>query len=50
MAQLTWDPLKPSQPPEIKFQGADAETDTLRCTYEEHLEVRLAPSGTICLL
>lgn len=38
MAQLTWDPLKPSQPPEIKFQGADAEIETLRCTYEEHLE------------
>lgn len=43
MAQLTWDPLKPSQPPEIKFQGADAEIDVLRCTYEEHLEVVLAP-------
>ncbi|XP_034234991.1 E3 ubiquitin-protein ligase FANCL [Thrips palmi] len=38
MAQLTWDPLKPNQPPEIKFQGADAEIDTLRCIYEEHLE------------
>ncbi|KAJ1520764.1 hypothetical protein ONE63_003859 [Megalurothrips usitatus] len=38
MAQISWNPLKPNQPPEIKFQGADAEIDVLRCTYEEHLE------------
>lgn len=38
MAQLSWDPLKPNQPPELKFQGADAEVEDLRSTYEEHLE------------
>ncbi|KAK3926451.1 E3 ubiquitin-protein ligase FANCL [Frankliniella fusca] len=38
MAQLSWDPLKPSQPPIIKFQGADAEIDKLRCLQEKHLE------------
>lgn len=39
MAQLSWDPLIPNQPPDIKFQGADAEIDALRRTYEEHMEV-----------
>lgn len=37
MAQLSWDPMKPGEPPDIKFQGADAEIDKFRCIHEEHL-------------
>lgn len=48
MAQLSWDPLKPNQPPELKFQGADAEVEDLRSTYEEHLEA--SPLVSLCIM